>query len=222
MTNSVSDSLWLKVISSVVLLIVGTTSAVVLERMGGLEENLGQLSGAVNRVEELDHLSERVTVLELSRKIITHAQLSSAVNQMPGLYGLPMQMELVDSLSGIEFDPRRSTTEIKITEEGSYLFVIAPQVRRVKGNRAGACVDVWLRVNGKDLLNSAVQECWSNDTDWEVTGVLILQAILTMKKSDIIEIMLRSEPGKKSGAVAIKPKDIPLIPSVIVSIIKVG
>ena len=223
--NSLTDNIWVKVASTIVVLVVSGVGAVVLERMGSLQTELGSLGESVDRVKELDGIKERVIRLEVTagqNTITDHAQLSSAVSQFPDIDGIPIELELVDSISGIEFDPRRSRTKIRITSRGEYLYLIAPQVQRVEGFTDPACVDVWLRINGKDLANSSVRQCWSADTDWEATSVLILQATLPMRENDVVEIMTRSTPAHKAGAVAISTGDIPLIPSVIVAILKVG
>ena len=180
--NSLTDNIWVKVACTIVVLVVSGVGAVVLERMGSLQTELGSLGESVDRVKELDGIKERLVRLEVTagqNTITDHAQLSSAVSQFPDIDGIP-----------IELDP--------------------------------ACVDVWLRINGKDLANSSVRQCWSADTDWEATSVLILQATLPMRENDVVEIMTRSTPAHKAGAVAISTGDIPLIPSVIVAILKVG
>ena len=214
---------WLKIAATIVVLIVSGVGAVVLERMGSLQQELGSLSHSVNRVSELDEIKERLVKLEVSDGgALPHAQLSSAVSQYPSSEGEPIQLEIVDSIASIDFDPRKSKSKIKITEKGEYLFLIAPQVQRLGGETGAVCMDVWLRINGDDLNNSSVRQCWSSDTSWETTTVLMLQATLPMEPGEVIQIMVRSTPAKKSGAVAIDPEDIPLIPSAIVTILKVG
>lgn len=220
------NNTWVKIASTIIVLIVSGVGAVVLERMGDLQTEIGSLSQSVDRVKELDQVKERIITLEIqskSKKMVTdHAQLSSAVSQYLSDEGVPLKMEFVDSISGIEFNPRRSSTDIKIKEKGEYLFLIAPQVQRIEGFEEAACIDVWLRINGDDLANSSVRQCWSKDTDWDATSVLLLQATLPMKKNDTIQIMGRSIPEKSVGIIAIKPDAIPIIPSIIVSVLRVG
>ena len=223
------ENAWIKITASLIVLIVSGVGAVVLERMGSLQEQLGGLSNSVLRVQELDGIKERLISLELIKtesNHIPHAQLSSAVSQYPSSKGAPVEMENVDSLSGIDFDPRKSKSKVTISRKGEYLFLIAPQVQR-KQNMFGAqlsaaCVDMWLRINGKDLNNSSVRQCWGADSAWQTTTVLMLQATLPMMPGESVQIMMRSNPSERAGAVAIRPANIPLIPSVIVTILKVG
>ena len=204
------------------MLIVGTIGAVTLERMGNVQEAIGQLSASVERIPEIDEIKERLLKLEGGDVIIPHAQLSSAINQYPGEEGVALRMELVDSIFGITFDARRDPSTIIVDHDGAYLFLIAPQVRRAPLAETQVCFDVWLRINDSDLENSAVEECWSNETDWQTTSVLVLQAILPMNSGDTVQIMMRSLPENKAGAVAIKHENVPLVPSAIVSIVKVN
>lgn len=214
---------WLKIASTIVVLIVSGVGGVVLERMGSLQAELGSLSQSVNRIDEIDNMKERVVRLEvLGRGKTAHAQLSSAKSQYPDSKGQPLSLEIVDSIFDIDFDPRISDSEIKIVDGGDYLFLIAPQVQRSENQTKAACIDVWLRINGKDLNNSSVRQCWSSGTGWESTSVLMLQATLPLKSGETIQVMTRSTPDNKAGAVAIDPKDIPLIPAAIVTILKVG
>ena len=216
------DDWLIKVMGALIVLIVGTVGAVTLERMGGIQENIGSLSAMVQRIEELDVLDERVRVLEDNKTVIPHAQLSSAYDQYPDHIGQPLELELVDSLHNITFDQRRDPSLITIEQTGSYLFIVAPQVQRFPLTEAQVCMTVWLRVNGQDLANSSVQECWAAETDWQATTVLVLQAILSMAEGETVQVMMRSLPEKKSGAVAIKHEGIPLVPSAILSVLKVG
>lgn len=217
-----TESTWIKITATILVLIVGTVSAVVLERMGALQSELGGVISQLSRVDELDGIKERLVYLEVSKETAPHLQASSAQDQYPDLKGKPLEMELVDSISsGIRFDPKRSPSEVIIDERGDYLIIASPQVRRTN-SRGTVCVAVWLRVNRQDLRNSSVKECFSKGTDSRTTGVLVLQAILPFESNDVLEVMIRSDPSGEGGAVAIKPPDIPLVPAIIFSLVRVG
>ena len=216
------DTWFIRAVGAIVVLIVGTIGAVSLERLGDIQTELGQMSASVDRIAEIDEIKERLLVLEGGNVVIPHAQLSSAIDQYPDQEGIPLELELVDSIYDIGFDARRDPSTITVEVAGSYLFLIAPQVRRFPLAETQVCFDVWMRINGRDLANSAVEECWASETDWQTTSVLMLQAILPMDAGDTIQIMMRSLPEDKSGAVAIKHEGVPLVPSAIVSLIKVN
>lgn len=218
----VTSNKWVNAIASIVLLIVGTVGAIVLERMGDLQSELGSMSEAVSRVEELEHIKERIVKLEIGGQIISHAQLSISKSQYPTLEGNFLKMDLVDSIEGsIEFDPRRNATSIKILEDGSYLLLIVPQIRRLLDFTGEACLTTWLVINGQDLANSSIKNCLTSE-NWRDTLTSTLQTILPMNKGETIQVKMRSQPDGRVGMVAISPEGVPLVPAAIVSLVRIG
>lgn len=214
---------YINIVASIILLIVGTVAAVILERMGSVEEGLGEMSHAVERISELDTVKERVVKLELAGNIISHAQLSATESQYPSQEGDFLRMASVDSLEGsLEFDPRRDSTTIRMVEDGTLFLVVAPQVRRVDNYDGEACFVMWLVIGGKDLANSSIKECFFDGEPWRDTRVSLLQAVLPMHARDTLQIKMRSDPEGKVGVAAIQPEGVPLVPAAIVSVIRLG
>jgi predicted SnoaL-like aldol condensation-catalyzing enzyme len=214
---------WVNTIASIVLLIVGTVAAIVLERMGDLQNELGSMTEAVSRIEELEDVKERLVKLELGDRVISHAQLSSTQTQYPTADGNFIDMNSVDSIAGdIEFLPRISPNEVRMLADGSVLILAVPQVRRLPGYAGTACITVWMVINGKNVQNSSIKNCISEDDDERDTMTTTLQAILPVHKDDVLQLKMRSDPQGQIGIVALHPKDVPVVPSIIFSVMKMG
>jgi citrate lyase gamma subunit len=130
------------------------------------------------------------------------AQLSSSLDQQTGSV---VRMELKDSL-------RRMTAtgdSVIVNQGGSYLIIASPQVTATKD---GGCLDAWLVLNGKDIKNSGVRICQAKAGN---TNVLVSQAMMQLKKGDKIQV---KTSGKDAMLDAISPKQGPLIPSIIFSV----
>jgi hypothetical protein len=204
-------------------LIVGTVAAIVLERMGDLQNELGAVSETVTRIHEIEELRERLVKLELKGQVISHAQLSSTQTQYPTADGNFIDMDSVDSIKGnIEFNPRLSPNTIRIKEDGDVLVLIVPQVRRLPGYEGTACLTVWLVINDQDVRNSSIKNCISEQDDSRDTMTTTLQAILPMNKDDTLQIKMRSDPQGQIGIVALEPEGVPVVPAAIVSLMKMG
>jgi hypothetical protein len=133
-------------------------------------------------------------------------------------------MDSVDGIAGdqLEFDPRRDATSIKIIEDGSYFLIVAPQLRRISEYDGKGCLTMWLVIAGKQLSNSSIKHCFSENEPWQSTAVSVLQAVLLLHKGESVQVKMRSDPGGQVGAVAIDPKGPPLVPAAIVSLIGLG
>jgi predicted SnoaL-like aldol condensation-catalyzing enzyme len=177
----------------------------------------------VSRVEELEVVKERLVKLELGDRVISHAQLSSTQTQYPTSDGNFIDMNSVDSIAGdIEFLPRISPNEVRMLADGSVLVLAVPQVRRLPGYSGTACITVWMVMNGKDVQNSSIKNCISEDDDERDTMTTTLQAILPVHKDDVLQLKMRSDPQGQIGIVALHPEDVPVVPSIIFSVMKVG
>jgi citrate lyase gamma subunit len=130
------------------------------------------------------------------------AQLSSRLDQQAGDV---VRMELKDSLQ------RMSSTgdSVTVNQGGSYIIIASPQVTATKD---GGCLDAWLVLNGKDVKNSGVRLCQAKSGN---TNVLVCQAIMHLNKGDKIQV---KTSGKDAMLDAISPKQGPLIPSIIFSV----
>jgi hypothetical protein len=216
-----NDSAWIRAASAFVVAAVTSFGALAMFQIYAIRDQVGALTVEVDRVASVEELFERVVTLELKETQTPHAQLSSAKDQFPNFVGELVEMELVDGIHEIGFDPKRSRTHIKISEPGDYFVVAAPQVRRQPDFSGDACITFWLQLNGGDLANSSVKHCWSGGK-WRETDVVVLQTMISLEAGDQLSVAMRSDPEFKSGIVAIAPSDIPLVPAIIFSILKVA
>jgi hypothetical protein len=214
---------WVNIVATVVLLVVGTAASVTLERLGDLQNELGSMTEAVSRVEELEDVKERLVKLEVGDRVISHAQISSSQTQYPTSEGNFIDMNSVDSIAGdIEFLPRISPNEVRMLADGAVLVLAVPQVRRLPGYPGTACITVWMVMNGKDVQNSSIKNCISEDDDERDTMTTTLQAILPVHKDDVLQLKMRSDPQGQIGIVALHPEGVPVVPSIIFSVMQVG
>jgi CRISPR/Cas system-associated protein Csx1 len=102
-----------------------------------------------------------------------------------------------------------------IPSDGAYLMIAEVQVGR-KGAAAGE-VNVWLRVNGKDVANTNSQQNISNSD----TTVVMTQCVMMLKKGDQYEVMQRVS-ALGLGVIAIKHEEQPVVPSISVSLMKLN
>jgi hypothetical protein len=213
-------------VASVALVIIATVAAIVLERMGDLQSELGEMTSSIERIAEIDEIKERLVTLEVGQQIISHAQLSSSISQYPGDAGEYLRMDAVDSIEGsIEFSPRIDATEITVIEDGDYFLFVVPQIQRVKNYSGPGCITFWIAINDKDLANSSIKNCFvdgKNNAAWVDTMTTTLQTILPLHGGDTIRVKMRAQPAGMVGAVAIAPKGVPLVPAVILSLVRLG
>jgi hypothetical protein len=219
----VTRNKWVNTIASLILLIVGTVAAIVLERMGDLQSELGSMTEAITQLDELENIKERLVKLEIGGQIISHAQLSSTQTQYPTAKGNFIDMNSVDSIQGdIEFLPRISPNKIHLNKNAPVLVLAVPQVRRLPGFKGTACLTVWMVINGQDVQNSSIKNCISEDDDERDTMTTTLQAVLPMHKGDVLQLKMRSDPQGQVGIVALHPNDVPVVPSIILSVMVMG
>lgn len=167
--------------------------------------------------------STRTTAAETgSAKGPIYAQLSSAVSQKPkDGKALIVKMESNDALQGLIHSDKQNTGQITVPTPGVYFVVAAIQVGKDSPSpSAEDYVDVWIKQNGKDVDNSG---CRQVIKDPKFTTVLVCQGIAECKANDVFNVAISaSSPGKGLGIVAIKPKDEPVIPSIIFSMYKIN
>ena len=116
------------------------------------------------------------------------------------------------------FEPLRVTSAVS---GGNPVFEAEPAQAVQVGKEVGESdeyVDVWIRQNGKDVDNS---NCRQQIKDPKFTTVLVCQGIAECKAGDVFNVAISSSsPDKGLGAVAVKPKGEPVIPSIIFSMYK--
>jgi hypothetical protein len=128
-------------------------------------------------------------------------------------------MDKNDAMKGIKHRVDKNNGDIVIQTPGVYFIVAAAQVGRESG-KSDDYVDLWLRVNGKDLAHSNTRQSVDNP---KFTAVLVSQTVLVLKANDVIHVMISvSTAGSGLGIIATAPAGEAVIPSVIFSIYRVG
>jgi len=150
-----------------------------------------------------------------------YAQLSDSTDQTPPTTTPTLvKFDTQDAINGIGHDIKKSG-EISILEDGVYFVLAAGQVGRKSGSLL-RFIDLWLRVNGKDLPNTTVRASAPASLFVGDTFVLIVQAALPLKKGDSLNVMQTvSAEHDGLGLIVSKPENEPLIPSIIFTIFKI-
>lgn len=148
---------------------------------------------------------------------IPYAQLSSAVNQQPGVT-TPVQVVFAtsDLLSNMTV---AAGGNITISETGIYLFIAGAQVGKTGGGGQNVGIDMWMQNNGADLSNSNVRNSVTEVAD---TKVVVLNYIVSLTAGDVVKIMMSvSNTSMGAGLLVTNPVGEARIPSIIVSIVRV-
>jgi hypothetical protein len=103
---------------------------------------------------------------------------------------------------------------VTIRADGAYFLMAAAQV----GGKTAGSVRLWLRVNGKDVVNSNTEQVIP---DASFTAVLVSQGVQMLRAGDMVEVVYSgSAPGL--GLIVKKPEGEPVVPSIIFSAFKVN
>lgn len=98
------------------------------------------------------------------------------------------------------------------------------QVRSEK-RRGGSAnyIDMWFRVSGKDVPNTAVRASSSIATIFpNDTIVLVAQAVIPMKAGDVLNVCMAVEvAGDELGLMVTEPENRPRVPSIIFTMYKI-
>jgi len=151
-----------------------------------------------------------------------YVQLSDFTNQQPTTT-LPtaIKFNTNDYLSGVKHSPAGENDKIIILENGIYFLIAGGQVGRESGMLL-QFVDMWFRVNGKDIANTNTRASLPEGLSIEDTIVLITQMAMPLSKGDTAQVMFSvSDTNVGVGLVATKPIDEPLIPSCIFTMYKI-
>ena len=141
----------------------------------------------------------------------TYAQLSSSTTQIAPTKGTLVSLENNDAVKEID----NSKGVVTIKKAGTYFVMAAGQVGGPKGTGSGT-VRLWVRQNGKDVDNSNTEQSIAGN----FTGVLVCQGVMECKAGDKVELF-QSASATDLGLVASTPKGEPVVPSMILSIVKV-
>ena len=146
------------------------------------------------------------------------AQISSTIDQRPTTTSpVAVIMNQNDEIKGIEHDLDKPT-DIVILDSGVYVVVAAPQVGRTSGNQP-RYIDFWYRKNDIDVPNSAVRTVLKESSEKDV---LVNQSMMELSRGDKLNIMMCVESASEGmGIEALCANGRPVIPSIIVSLLKI-
>jgi len=159
--------------------------------------------------------------MENPHKSAIYVQLSDSTDQTPPTTEPTLvNFDTQDAGNGIGHDLKKSG-DITVPEDGVYFVLAAGQVGRKSGSLL-RFIDLWLRVNRKDLPNTTVRASAPASLFVGDTFVLITQAAIPLKKGDVLNIMQSvSAEHEGLGLIVSKPKNEPLIPSIIFTMYKI-
>ncbi|CAF1406747.1 unnamed protein product [Adineta steineri] len=142
---------------------------------------------------------------------IPYAQLSSSKTQWGCKKSKGIEIDMDDGLQRI----RNKNGVIKFREVGTYFVIAAVQVASGDNNGIGD-LHLWMKLNGNDIPNSNTIQSINKDT-----GVLICQSAIEIKVGDKLQMVYSTDVAQgKIGLVATQPHNEPLVPSIIMSIMK--
>ncbi len=141
-----------------------------------------------------------------------YAQCSSSESQTASATGKAITLNSTDAANDIE----NKNGAVTIKNAGTYFVMAAGQVGS-GGKKAMGTVRLWMRQNGEDVANSNTEQT----IDGSFTGVLVCQGIMECKAGDKVEL-LQSAGDAALGMIASTPKGEPVVPSMILSIVKVS
>ena len=141
-----------------------------------------------------------------------YAQVSSSQTQTAGAVGKLIALNSADALKKVE----NNAGVLTVKSAGAYFVIAAGQVGCSAPGGKGR-VRMWVRQNGQDVANSNSEQTINPG----FTTVLVCQGVLACKAGDRVELM-QSANGGGVGMVASSPKGEPVVPSVILSVVKVA
>ena len=159
--------------------------------------------------------------MEKPNESAVYAQLSDSTDQTPDTTDPTLvKFDNQDAINGIDHDLKKSEGII-ILEDGVYFVLAAGQVGRKSGSLL-RFIDLWLRVNKKDIPNTTVRASAPASLFVGDTYVLIVQAVMPLKKGDVLNVVQSVNAEHEGlGLIVMKPENEPLIPSIIFTMYKI-
>lgn len=159
--------------------------------------------------------------MENPHKSSVYAQLSDSTDQTPPTTGpTVVKFDTQDAVNGIGHNIKKPEG-ITTLEDGVYFVLAAGQVGRKSGSLL-RFIDLWLRVNGKNLPNTTVRASAPASLFVGDTYVLIVQAVIPLKKGDVLNVVQSvSAEDEGLGLIVTNPENEPLIPSIIFTMYKI-
>lgn len=157
------------------------------------------------------------------------AQLSSELNQEPSVTTpVVITYDVQDSIQGLEHSTTVNPGEIKVTQGGAGLYLVAvqPQVAKDTGG-SPLRFDLFLQVDrGAGFVDEPNSNVILTIKDKDITDVLILIMALKLNFEDKVRLMQRiSDTGLGLGlrftVAEVGPPTIPATPSIIFSMARV-
>ena len=154
-------------------------------------------------------------------KSTVYAQLSDSMDQTPATTSPSLvKFDTQNVISGIGHNLQKPA-DIVILEGGVYFVLAAGQVGRKSGSLL-RFIDLWLRMSGKDLPNTAVRASAPASLFVGDTFVLITQAVIPLKEGSVLNVVQSvSAEHEGLGLIVSKPENEPLIPSIIFTMYKI-
>jgi hypothetical protein len=146
-------------------------------------------------------------------------QFSSSIIQRPTVLDpvkivLDSQEDTFGEEHPIDFNEKGDVT---IKQTGMYLVIAGLQIAKLVGDKP-RWIDFWMKLNGADIRNSNVRAVLKDHTQKDV---IVTQTVVRINKGDSLNIMMSVEVADEGlGIEAIRPKDEPLIPSIILTILQ--
>ncbi len=149
---------------------------------------------------------------------VDFAQISSTEDQRPtSTSPIVIRMNQNDAISGIAHNGEKPG-DIRFLDSGVYIIIAAPQVGRLSGSEP-RYVDFWLRKNDRDVQNSNVRIVVGNSKEKDV---IVNQSMMPLSEGDVLNVMMCVEVASEGlGIETIHPEGRPLIPSIILSILRI-
>lgn len=141
-----------------------------------------------------------------------YGQLSSTQSQTGAAMPRRVTLNSTDAAKNVE----NKDGVVTIKTPGTYFVMAAGQVGGTEPGGKGT-VRLWVRQNGTDVANSNTEQSITPG----FTAVLVCQGVMECKAGDKVELM-QSASGGGVGMVASAPKGEPTVPSMILSVVKVG
>jgi len=159
--------------------------------------------------------------MENLHKSAIYAQLSDSTDQTPATTSpAVVKFDTQESINGIGHNLKKAEN-LTILEDGVYFILAAGQVGRKSGSLL-RFIDLWLRVNGKNLPNTTVRASAPASLFVGDTYVLVTQAAIPLKKGDVLNVMQSVNAEHEGlGLIVSKPENEPLIPSIIFTMYKI-
>lgn len=150
--------------------------------------------------------------LQISNLIdpVRFATLTSSQTQLGSSAPATVKLNDQGDVKGVGTTTAATDGFIEFTESKLYFVLAAGQVGASPNTNTDGFVDLWLRVNDEDVLNSNTRQSVRRGS----TAVLVTQSIISVKDGDKLQIIFSSS-STNLGLIASEPTDEPAVPSVI-------